>query len=381
LYVQFRKFRKLEPLHTTYYVAIDGVHLDTDKFPIAFGPYEICRLTDQKFREIFYNDTNAIFYPQILKFLDEFRYVPFVRVPAIRKFHSPGPDPHEVEPQRYIFNESVDYVLALLVLYPWELRKVETDTPPVDEGNNSCRFLNEWTGFSCPTILQEPEDLFRKPVELSDDKPPALNPGIVETETLDYYINNHVMIGDEIDSLKNFLSSAETKVRNFEKYKEKWQFIHIAHKMLLKAFFSNGIDQLIWHITAIEAMVGQKADGNLTSTVARRISAITGKKEYYDIFKRLYETRCNFIHGNIMPKKVYISDLYSARLLARQTLVWFINFMNKISESFQDHEKAPTREAILKFIDLDRNERMTQQHLNTILGLDFPNNPDWINRL
>ncbi len=48
--------------------------------------------------------------------------------------------------------------------------------------------------------------------------------------------------------------------------------------MLVKAFFAEGLEQLLWHITAIDALLGEDASG-LKEKLARRTASILGKTE------------------------------------------------------------------------------------------------------
>ena len=85
----------------------------------------------------------------------------------------------------------------------------------------------------------------------------------------------------------------------------------------VKAFFTDsfekGLEQLLWNITALEALLGEKND-DLTESLARRISTILGttkkeKKKIKKQFKELYNFRCALVHGIHFKEEIYIGHL------------------------------------------------------------------------
>jgi hypothetical protein len=134
--------------------------------------------------------------------------------------------------------------------------------------------------------------------------------------------------------------------------------------MLTKAYFAGGLDQLLWYITSIEALLGERGE-ELSEKLARRIAAIMGKtkNEKKDIkkrFKALYDFRSALVHGNKFRKEVYWGHLREAREFARICLVWFLNFLAEIQNGISDNQldtELPKRKIILNLLDMDEKER------------------------
>jgi hypothetical protein len=145
------------------------------------------------------------------------------------------------------------------------------------------------------------------------------------------------------------------------------------------------LEQLLWHITSLEALLGDNAPG-LNDRLARRIASINGKtaKERNSIKKKvkeLYTFRSDLVHGNKFEKQVYVGHLYNARVLARQTLLWFLNCLKNIVELMPkttEPYNIPTREDLLRFIDLDKRKRIRQDLLNKVFPTEFPYKQDWL---
>ena len=110
----------------------------------------------------------------------------------------------------------------------------------------------------------------------------------------------------ETESFIEFVKRTNENLQKLDFEKSGWHFFEIALNMFVKAFFAEGLEQLLWHITTIEALLGEDATG-LTEKLARRIAAICGKtkKEKDNLrkkFKKLYTFRSDLVHGNQFKK-------------------------------------------------------------------------------
>jgi hypothetical protein len=177
----------------------------------------------------------------------------------------------------------------------------------------------------------------------------------------------------QIEAIFNFLMPLEQDLR----------FLEVAQGFFLKAFFADGLEQLLWHITTLEALLGENVSG-LTELLANRISRILGttKRERKNLkkqFKELYKFRSDLVHGNVSKKQVYVGHLYTARSLSHRTVLWFLHCMKEIKENLpvQGKDPMPTRKDILMSIDLDFNERSRLGWLNEKLPDGFPYVPNW----
>jgi hypothetical protein len=137
----------------------------------------------------------------------------------------------------------------------------------------------------------------------------------------------------------------------------------IAFKYLYTAFFINDLskatEQLLWHITTIEALLGEEGEG-ITSKLKHRLANILGKdykggrKKVKELFYKIYKMRCNLVHGRGYGEDISIDYLYEARNLARKACIWFIIYLNIIINKDCYKVAKPTREDILTLIDSNR---------------------------
>jgi hypothetical protein len=141
---------------------------------------------------------------------------------------------------------------------------------------------------------------------------------------------------------------------------------------------------MLWHITSLEALLGEKGI-DLTKKLSQRIASILGSNEkqreiIIKRFKKLYNFRSELVHGKSFSKQIYIGHLADARDLSRQTIIWFINYLSMIKEELPKitgQEKMPKREEILKIMDMDRSIRINLDLLKSLPN-DFPYVKEWI---
>jgi hypothetical protein len=162
-----------------------------------------------------------------------------------------------------------------------------------------------------------------------------------------------------------FVKRTHENLQKLDFEKSGWHFFEIALNMFVKAFFTDGLEQLLWHITTIEALLGEEATG-LTEKLARRIASILGEtadkqEELRRCFKNLYNFRSALVHGKGFHSKkqkknqVYLGHLREARNFARQTLIWFLDTLATIQDEILQGKNAPEypgQELILKVIDI-----------------------------
>jgi hypothetical protein len=189
----------------------------------------------------------------------------------------------------------------------------------------------------------------------------------------------------EADNFQRFMQKTSDLLATLERYRDHWRFIDTALGFLLKAFTTDGLEQLLWHITAIEAVLGQKGPG-LTERLLRRVSNVLGstpkeRKEFRNRFNNLYEYRSGLVHGraDLAEKEIYLGHLGEARDFARSIVLWMLNYSALVVEKLpKEGTGAPTREDLLHLLDLEHGER---QHMMTLLGTvsdEFPSITEWL---
>lgn len=117
-------------------------------------------------------------------------------------------------------------------------------------------------------------------------------------------------------------------------------------------------EQLLWHITVIEALFGEDIPG-VTKRLAKRTAAVIGQSEternqIKKRFEELYDFRSRLVHGDKFKKQIWGGHLRDARDMSRQFLLWFINLANKFLPPTEKNNLSalPTRNELLALIDL-----------------------------
>lgn len=144
---------------------------------------------------------------------------------------------------------------------------------------------------------------------------------------------------------------------------EAWPFFRIALEYLLKAFLTDPYwapaEQILWHVTALEALLGRQEDDKLVKAIARRLGRLLGsnsrERERVDRhFRMLYQVRSDLVHGN--PWKNYSTlYLYLARNLARQTCLRYVELA---TSCIQEGRPLPDREQIIAALNEERFEEL-----------------------
>ena len=154
---------------------------------------------------------------------------------------------------------------------------------------------------------------------------------------------------------------------------------------LLKAYTTEGLEQLLWHVTTIEAILGQRGTG-ITNRLLNRTSSILGatakeRKDFRDRFEKLYAFRSELVHGNasLTDKTIYLGHLSEARDFARSTVAWMLNYLGQVAQDLAGAPDAvPTRDHLINVLDLDRNGRRQTAKVLQWLPAEFPNVKDWL---
>jgi hypothetical protein len=87
------------------------------------------------------------------------------------------------------------------------------------------------------------------------------------------YYNIEIEDAEEFSGILHGINGMLTSVRSAPA----WTFVELALNLFLKAYFANDLDQLLWHITVIEALLGEQREGQgLTALIKRRVTNIFG---------------------------------------------------------------------------------------------------------
>ena len=118
-----------------------------------------------------------------------------------------------------------------------------------------------------------------------------------------------------------------------------WPFFDITTGYFLKAFFSDGSEQILWHITVLDALLGDNEGGGRTERIGKRLGSILGQGAEQEAirtqFRELHHYRNELVHGYRQEnRKVYTGHLREARELARRSMWWFLSFLNHMQSKF-----------------------------------------------
>lgn len=245
------------------------------------------------------------------------RAVPFLYESIDRDFGA-------IEPHRRRFPDVVEQALFALLLAPWEDWVQYTDV--------------DWRAFRLPWVYTLDDDVF------------CQRPAPPTAETLSwepcFYTDAY---GDEVESERpTYLPLSDSAERASIFVNEgRWTEVLGAQNALIfgkpvmhfmiRAFLSDGIDEFLAHITAVEAGLGTKLDHDMkkrtriqggrqgsTYRVALRLAALLGDKSLTASFLRLFDVRSEFLHGRTM-QAIASSERILARQLARRVALALVN--------------------------------------------------------
>ncbi|MGY4395291.1 hypothetical protein ACVWZA_000452 [Sphingomonas sp. UYAg733] len=197
----------------------------------------------------------------------------------------------------------------------------------------------DWRAFRIPWIHVETGDLFIRPKQVPPADQLSWTPFHVEEdgEQVEIEVPLHVSLYEE----------AEIELPQFGQ--RWWAQLEIASSsvlfttpikhFLVRAFFSDGMDEIMAHMTTIEAALGMHEDFTgprpshakklkVHERMARRIAALLGDLQLADDYRALFELRSKFVHGRAIANKVPSIDRIKARRLARKVVVGVIDAAN-----------------------------------------------------
>ncbi|MCF8985810.1 hypothetical protein GIW26_19840 [Pseudomonas syringae] len=230
-----------------------------------------------------------------------------------------GKDLGEIVPHRGRFPADVESALFFLLLAPWEDWAEMTDV--------------DWRGFQLPWVYTVDDDLCAFP-----QPPPP--PERLSWEPYSYQVDHDEWEESERPMWLRTWATAKDVRQALE---ARWGLMQAAsvqaselfstpvEHFLVRAFLSDGIDEVMAHLIMIEAAFGAEADHRRklrltgdnydespTRRVAARLSAAIvepgAAKEYLD----LYDMRCTYVHGRPEGRIISTQQRVLARRLARK---------------------------------------------------------------
>lgn len=218
-----------------------------------------------------------------------------------------------IDPHAEVHAAPVTNALFALLLFPWE-----------DWVSNG---LGNWRAFAVPWVHVENGDLFVRPRAV----PPA---DLLTWQPV--FDQDGEDTGDERPVTIGLMDEAFTALRHLDH--GFWQRLESAlgtdlfstpvRHFLVRGYFSEGMDEVIAHMTMVEAALGMKADFEgkspagvtkmkVTKRMIKRVEALTGNPQLAADYAALFELRSTFIHGRSIHAKVTSNERTRARRVAR----------------------------------------------------------------
>ena len=227
-----------------------------------------------------------------------------------------------IEPHKGRFPPIFEDALFFLLLAPWE---DWSRMPEID-----------WRGFPVPWIYTVDEDLFVRP------------PSIPAPDSLSWEPQALTDAWGEVIEVERPLvlpleDGCASELRDWDD--RGWDSVIAAQRsplfdtpvahFFVRAFLSDGIDEVLGHLTTIEAALGVQADYDrrlrskadkgpgATRRVAARVAALLGGHDFGNRYEQLFQVRSAFLHGRAMGA-ISTAERVEARRLARQVVTGLV---------------------------------------------------------
>ena len=324
---------------------------------VDFGKFKIQNFTKTELDMLVDNQLNQFFYPYAeldTKALQNFWFI----VEKSYKTYSKIDAWAEIDDEPLLVSRTFpDKTIQLLSLFEWENKSLVS-------GNSDDDMILGWLKFSVPWSFKISDDIFKNPFRIQDLPELPYSPCFdnqgkeVGTKPLFYFD----LETDDLGNLKSIVEKAKIFLDSINLEECKWTFLSRAMGYFAKAFTTeeDKFEELLWHITVLDILLGEKI--GVMDNIRRRLGIIYGKKNNKEIkevrkkFKELYDFRSDLVHGkDCKQKKIYLGHLKSARTLARNTLIWFIDTLASIHSELNHHsiqlECYPERDELLFIFD------------------------------
>jgi hypothetical protein len=346
-----------------------------------FDGFSLRQFTRDELDHLFRNGVNRMFFPWAVIDADKLQPYWFLDVSESIPALEFGEEPidlwqREVHFRYTSFPMAVEGVVKTLALFDWKANLLMGGE---EEGDPKERV---WRGFGIPFILELDDNLLKPPRPAPDVATLASKPYYPDPETGEQHgwvpVELIDLNGRETQSFIRFTSRIIGLDRGLRIHENKWEFFDIALGYLAKAFFAEDLEQLLWHITALEALVGEKGYG-ATERLRNRLASILAADEDQGKatgtqFDELYKVRCALVHGKQSHNQAYVGHLREARDIARKVAVWFLYYLAELQALRP--QNPPAREECLELLDKKTGSPLLS--LLDQLPSGFPPVPEWL---
>lgn len=359
------RVRYLAPLELVYF---HDNHFDCGRFTIR-------KFTAEGLRNALQLEAVAPFVKEIaesdLNLLSNYWYIDVddtMPVPPLGRLHGDWND--EIVPQFTRFPTAVERCIKELALFDWR---------PDWMGHSN---TDRWMAPSIPFVISVDDNLLSQPHLGFDTSVLSMEENTDEVGDV-HEAPATAFIFDEEETLayRSTMSLIAEHIAHIGGI-DKWPFLDVACSYLAKGFFSEKTEQLLAHITSIEASVGQKGSG-VNKRLRHRLAGLLGqtdaeRKSIRERFAELYRIRSDLVHGNLIDPKVLNSHLNEARGFARRAAMWWINCLAHLIRTVAvAHSPQEVRADVLAIIDAGLNTTQRRSKLLASLPSSFPAVPTW----
>jgi len=365
----------------TYYAPIEWICFG--KETIRFGEFEIRRLTVADMEAIFSDRIRRIFYPWARVSVAELAGYWFLIARETKQVVSPGRllfhIQVRVDPHRPRFSTPIDRALSLLALGDWA-----TLRPPAPDGKQQEAVDLDISEWPLPDLVP-----FVISVSTNCLEPPRRAPDtsvLSRIEDIDMQTGKTVerpnfqvdWDASKAEEFEQFLARALRALDEARPHKHQWVFVDVALRFLGRAFTSEGIESLLWDMTAIDALLGEDKPGT-KARLSRRVGKMLGPRQKTE-FEALYEIRSDLVHGNAEFKhKVLVRHLGAARELARLAMLWMLNYLAAAADATKPLNcPVPDRKDLLAILDGDTSALKKHGAVADALPKSFPSVKAWL---
>jgi len=204
------------------------------------------------------------------------------------------------------FEPAIERGLFVLSLYPWE------DHTEAD--------YVTWKPFRFPWVYTVKHHIFASPQSAPDAD--SLTWTTKFTQEGEDFETPQIIDFDTkaLGDLERNLNDIWERLARLER--PKWDgtdaFNPLVERFLLRAFGDDDLDQLLWHVTAVDAAIGMK-ERSSTKAIKRRVETLLGNNASGKSFGTYYDIRSGYVHGRqLQDPNLWQRDLAGARRLARR---------------------------------------------------------------
>jgi len=361
-----------------YLLPLQGIYFKMTN-DIKFDDFEIKKFTHKELAKLIRMDINKVFYPGCFFDLDDVTKYWFICVKDKERLRIDLSG--KLLPEYTDYPEKIESILKKIILFDWQAILYPNSLKNLDEINGIVQF-DFWAGFEIQFVIKIYESLLFFPQVAPDLSKLILEPVLDANtgEEISYRPVDWMLFNEEDEKrFINFIQYINKVFKEISKVKFDDEFIEKSLSYFVKAFFSKGIDQLLWHIVSIESLIGERGDKTTNKIANRLANTITKKNEkkrkIKQLFRELYNFRSILIHGSKFDRNVYFHHLKIGRIISHRIIMWFINYIYYLKDKLEKDGikmKKIRRKDILYIIDLNENDRKNIKFYLDNLPNKFP---------